>query len=39
LWFDWNNDGALDVLIVTARRPDGKAPTALFTQQDGRFRQ
>jgi hypothetical protein len=38
LWFDWNGDGALDVLIVTARRPDGQAPTALFTQQAGHFR-
>lgn len=32
LWFDWNKDGLLDVLLTTAKRPDGLAPTALFTQ-------
>jgi hypothetical protein len=37
LWFDWNGDGDLDVLLVNRRREDLAAPTALFTQHDGRF--
>jgi hypothetical protein len=32
LWFDWNGDGRLDVLAANRERPDGVAPTALFTQ-------
>ncbi len=37
LWFDWNNDGLLDVLITNTPRPDSQAPTALFTQVQGEF--
>ena len=37
LWFDWNGDGDLDVLLVNQRRPDRKFPTALFTQDAGQF--
>ena len=37
LWFDWNNDGQLDVLLVNGARHDGLAPTALFTQAEGYF--
>ena len=32
LWLDWNNDGKLDVILSNAARDDGRAPTALFTQ-------
>jgi hypothetical protein len=32
LWFDWNNDGLLDVIISSPRRNDGQGNTALFTQ-------
>lgn len=36
--YDWNQDGRLDVLLVNQPRPDGKQPTALFTQgADGHF--
>jgi len=37
LWFDWNHDSFLDVLIANTPRPDAKAPTALFTQNQGEF--
>lgn len=38
LWFDWNKDRRLDVLMTGALRPDGQAPTSLFQQQaDGTF--
>lgn len=37
LWFDWNNDGLLDVLATNTPRPDGQASTALFTQVQGGF--
>lgn len=30
--YDWNEDGRLDVLMINQPRPDGKQPTALFTQ-------
>jgi ASPIC and UnbV/FG-GAP-like repeat len=33
LWFDYNNDGLLDLLLGTAERPDGKAPTTIFRQE------
>ncbi len=32
LWFDWNQDGRLDVLLANRERPDSVGPTALFTQ-------
>lgn len=32
LWFDSNKDGLLDVLQLNEKRPDGRAPTALFRQ-------
>ena len=31
LWFDWNGDGELDVLLANLERPDGTYPSALFT--------
>ncbi len=37
LWLDWNGDGLLDVLTANAPRPDGQAPTALFSQEQGDF--
>ncbi len=38
LWFDWNKDGLLDILMSTEKRPDGLAPTALFTQTTTGFK-
>jgi hypothetical protein len=32
LWFDFNKDRLLDVLQLNEKRPDGRAPTALFRQ-------
>jgi len=32
LWLDWNKDGLLDIVISNFPRPDGQAPTSLFTQ-------
>ncbi|MCU7918327.1 MAG: CRTAC1 family protein [Candidatus Thiodiazotropha sp. (ex Epidulcina cf. delphinae)] len=37
LFFDWNRDGRLDVLLTNIARPDGEAPTALFLQTDSGF--
>ena len=38
LWFDANEDGLLDVLLIGATRPDGLGNTALFQQTtDGTF--
>ncbi len=37
LWFDWNNDGLLDVLVANTSRPDSRAPTTLFTQNRSKF--
>ncbi len=38
VWFDGNNDGLLDVVIVTALRDDDQGYTAYFEQQsDGTF--
>lgn len=33
LWFDYNHDGLLDLLLGAAERPDGKAPTTIFRQE------
>ena len=39
LWFDHNNDGLLDVLLLETLRDDGKGRTALFQQNpNGTFR-
>ena len=39
LWFDWDNDGLLDLLILNEKRSDGLAANVLFQQQrDGVFR-
>jgi hypothetical protein len=32
LWFDYNNDGLLDLLQGAAERPDGKVPATIFRQ-------
>jgi len=37
LWFDWNNDGLLDVVLNNYPRPDGMAPTTLFIQKKSGF--
>jgi len=37
LWFDWNGDGQLDVFLTNDPRPDGLAPSALFTRHGGSF--
>jgi hypothetical protein len=37
LWFDWNNDGELDVLLANTVRPDGQAPSAIFTRREDAF--
>lgn len=38
VWFDGNNDGLLDVVVVTALREDDQGYTAYFEQQnDGTF--
>ena len=36
-WFDWNNDGLLDVLLPTSAREDGLAPSALFKNTGNGF--
>ncbi|MDJ0590258.1 MAG: FG-GAP-like repeat-containing protein [Pleurocapsa sp. MO_226.B13] len=35
LWFDYNNDGLLDLLQGAAERTDGKVPATIFYRQDG----
>ena len=37
MWFDANRDGLLDILVVNMNRPDGKAASAVFIQENGRF--
>lgn len=37
LWFDWNNDGLLDILLTNNVRSDGQAPSAIFTQSGSLF--
>lgn len=37
LWFDADRDGRLDVVLMTAPRPDGKAPSAMFRQTPNGF--
>jgi len=37
LWVDVDCDGRLDVLLMTAPRPDGQAPSALFQQTSHTF--
>jgi hypothetical protein len=37
LWFDADRDGKLDLLIMNASRPDGKAPAAIFQQTANGF--
>jgi len=36
-WLDWDNNGELDVFIANLARPDGAAPSALFSQKNGVF--
>lgn len=31
-WVDWNNDGLLDIIQSSERRPDTQSPSALFQQ-------
>jgi hypothetical protein len=35
LWFDYDNDGLLDLFQGAAERPDGKVPATIFRQGDG----
>ena len=37
LWFDADHDGRLDVMLMTAPRSDGKAPSAVFRQTPNGF--
>ena len=37
LWFDYNSDGILDVLLTNHARPDRAAPHALFENKGGLF--
>jgi len=37
LWFDWDQDGYLDVFFANEPRPDGQAESALFTQTQDSF--
>jgi len=37
LWFDWDNDGLLDILLTNGQRPDKKSPTKLFHQSSEGF--
>ena len=37
LWLDWNGDRMLDAVISTLTRPDGLAPTTIFTRAGGVF--
>ena len=34
LWFDYNNDGMIDILLANIKRPDGQAPSTLFEQNN-----
>jgi hypothetical protein len=36
-WFDWNNDGRLDVFLANEPRPDGQAPSSLLTRRGDSF--
>jgi hypothetical protein len=38
LWFDYDLDGLLDVLILNQSRRDNKAPSALFHNEHGQFK-
>ena len=38
LWFDWDNDGLLDVILGNAPRPDKKSPSAFFHQTSNGFK-
>jgi len=38
LWFDWDNDGMLDVLLSSGVRPDRQAPTKLMHQTASGFK-
>jgi len=39
LWFDFDNDGLLDLLQGAGKRPDGDVPATIFQQQmNGNFR-
>jgi|JI102314A2RNA_FD_contig_31_9519061_length_2823_multi_4_in_0_out_0_2 hypothetical protein len=37
LWFDYDNDGRLDLFQGAKKRPDGLAPPTLFRQSGGTF--
>lgn len=37
LWFDYDNDGLLDLVMSVFARPDGQAPPAIFRQSDAGF--
>ena len=37
VWFDWDNDGLLDLIITNLPRPDGKAPSSFFHQTQSGF--
>ncbi len=37
LWLDYDNDGFLDLLLMNQSRPDDKAPSVLFRNENGHF--
>jgi hypothetical protein len=37
LWLDWNSDRLLDAVMANRLRPDGQAPTTIFTQTSTAF--
>jgi hypothetical protein len=37
LWFDYNNDGWLDLFQGAAQRPDGLVPATIFFQENQKF--
>ena len=37
LWLDADLDGRLDLVLMTAKRPDGNAPSSIYSQSNNKF--